>query len=354
MSKKANPTAIGSFILGAIALVVVAILLFGKGEWFQPKFRLVMFFTGSVTGLDRGAPVKLRGVPIGKVVSIRASHDPRVAGKEALLIPVVVEIEEGRVTDASTGQPDVSATSKDFTREVQALIDDGLRARLELESLVTGKLYIELDFFPDTPVNLMNLELHHAVMELPTIPSAKEEITAMLEALKGLAKKLAQLDVETINQKTVSVLSGLDEIVNGPEVRQTLTSLSNLVKNMDNRFDTLHTELIAALENAQAALQDARGTLSRTNVLIGDARGLVRSTDNNITAVANSAIDALDQVKAAFRTLQRAIDERSPIRHELTKTMTELSAAARSARALVDYLERHPEALLQGKKSGAR
>ena len=354
MSKKANPTAIGSFILGAIALVVVGILLFGKGEWFQPKFRLVMFFTGSVAGLDRGAPVKLRGVTIGKVVSVRASHDPRVAGKEALLIPVHVEIEEGRVTDASTGEPDVSATSKEFTREVQALIDDGLRAKLELESLVTGKLYVEFDFYPNTPINLVGLELEHAVMEIPTIPSTKEEITAMLEALRSIAAQLSQVDVRTINDNTVSFLTGLDEIVNGPELRETLTALQGLTNRMNEKFDTLHTELIAALENAQAALQDARGTLSRTNVLIGDARGLVRSTDNNITAVANSAIDALDQVKAAFRTLQRATDERSPIRHELTKTMTELSAAARSARALVDYLERHPEALLQGKQTGAR
>ena len=347
MSKKANPTAIGSFIIGAIALVVVGILLFGRGEWFQQRFRLVMFFTGSVTGLERGAAVKLRGVPIGKVVSIRASHDPRVAGKQALLIPVYVEIEEGRVTDASTGEPDVSATSEDFTREVQALIDDGLRARLELESLVTGQLYVELDFFPDTPVNLVNLELHRAVMELPTIPSTKEQITAMIDALRGIAANLANLDVKTINQKTVSVLSGLDEIVNGPERKETLTALNHLVKKMDDRFDTLHMELIGALAGARA-------TLGKTDVLIGDARGLVRRTDGHVAEVAQSAVDALEQARSTLRTIQTAVDERSPIRRELTRMMTELSAAARSGRLLVNYLERHPEALLQGKKPGAQ
>jgi len=340
MSKKANPTAIGSFILGAIALVVVGILIFGKGEYFKTKYRLVMFFSGSVTGLDTGAPVKLRGVTIGKVVAVRAMHDPRATGKQALLIPVIVEIEEGRVHDASTGQPDVSADEEAFRRDVQALIDEGLRARLELESLVTGKLYIEIDFHPDTPVDLVKIDVEKTFMELPTIPSAKEELASMLESLRGIAAKLGELDVQTISQKTVSLLSGLDEIVHAPEIPETLTALHDLVKKMDDRFDTLYTELTAALGNA--------------NVLIGNTRGLVRRTDTHVADVAKSAVEALDQTRATLRTLQTAVDERSPIRHELTKMMTELSAAARSARLLVNYLERHPEALLQGKQPGAR
>lgn len=347
MSRKANPTAIGSFILGAIALVVVGILIFGKGEYFKTKYRLVMFFTGSVTGLDPGAPVKLRGVTIGKVVAVRAMHDPRATGKDALLIPVYIEIEQGRVRDASTGQPDAVVDDDQLRRELQVLIDEGLRARLELEILVTGKLYIEIDFHPDTPVGLVKIDVKKVVMELPTIPSAKQELVSMLESLRDIAAKLAELDVQTISQKTVSLLGGLDEIVHAPEIPETLTALHGLVKKMDARFDALYAELTDTLGDARAALRNA-------NVLVGDTRGLVRRTDAHVADVAKSAVKALDQTRATLRTLQTAVDERSPIRHELTKMMTELAAAARSARLLANYLERHPEALLRGKHSGAR
>ena len=165
MSKQANKKAIGAFVLVALALAVAAIVVFGSGKFFVKRYQFVAFFQGSVKGLRVGAPVVFRGVKIGEVTKMMIYAD---RAKGTFEIPVILEIEEDNVRSIG---PEV----KDQKQYTQALIKSGIRAQLQMQSLVTGQLMINLDFYPDTPVRLVGtqkIDIARGVTEIPTIQTA--------------------------------------------------------------------------------------------------------------------------------------------------------------------------------------
>ncbi len=105
MSRRASPVAIGSFVVGAVVLLVVGVMAFGSGILFRDTTTYVMFFGGDVSGLRVGAPITLRGVPLGKVTAIRASLERRFNRVESR-IAVYAELGEGSIDiDVETQQP---------------------------------------------------------------------------------------------------------------------------------------------------------------------------------------------------------------------------------------------------------
>ena len=132
MSKPANKTMIGLFVLGAIALVVVAIVTLGSGKLFKRTTTAVCYFEGSVGGLNEGSPVVFRGVKIGTVKDIAFRFDPK---KVHVTIPVFIELEQRRK----------GVTKEEIVDTYKQLIDRGLKAQLEMQSIVTGQLQVALD-----------------------------------------------------------------------------------------------------------------------------------------------------------------------------------------------------------------
>ena len=141
MAKPVSKTLIGAFVLGAIALTFSGIVFLGSGALFRDIQEVVMFFDGSVGGLQVGAPVTFRGVAIGEVSKIQIVYE---AAKQEFRIPVAAELYPDRI------QRMAATPSK---TSLQGLIDRGLRAQLQMQSLITGQLSIQLDFYPDTPSN---------------------------------------------------------------------------------------------------------------------------------------------------------------------------------------------------------
>lgn len=162
MSKKANKTLIGAFVVGAVVLLILSLIVFGSGKLFRRTNKYVLFFDDSVKGLAIGAPVNFRGVKLGVVKDINLVYDPST---RFAFIPVIIETEQSRIK----GLP--------LQREhgnVQFLINNGLRAQLDTVSFLTGQLAISLDFFPDKPARLRGLMKEYT--ELPTIPSPLGEL----------------------------------------------------------------------------------------------------------------------------------------------------------------------------------
>src|SRR6516165_6379361 len=141
MNKKISPTMIGAFVVGALALIVIAILVFGSGRLFRQTREFVLYFDNSVNGLHAGAPVKIKGVEVGSVKDIRLQLE---RGKEAK-IPVIIEIDLEKFI--SRGAIIAAQTAMDREALQKAIVDRGLRGQLEMESLVTGLLFVSLDFF---------------------------------------------------------------------------------------------------------------------------------------------------------------------------------------------------------------
>src|SRR5207249_5081533 len=144
MGKKASPAIIGAFVLGAIALGVFGVLMFGSGRFFRNTARFVVFFPGTVDGLSVGAPVKVKGVEVGSVTDIRL----RVAGAgtvnpkemaEGIRIPVFIEVDNDKLSN-------LGANSRNLNnpQTVKDLIAGGLRAQLATQSILTGLLFVQL------------------------------------------------------------------------------------------------------------------------------------------------------------------------------------------------------------------
>ena len=187
MSKQANKTLVGIFVVGAVVLVIVSLLVFGSGVFFTKTSKFVMYFGGSVKGLNVGAPVMFRGVRIGHVTDIMLRFDPRDL---SILIPVYIEINPGRLTVPEGARLLVKKAKKDDFME--DLVVKGLKAQLQMQSFVTGQLMINMDFYPDKPIKLVGVEKRY--LEIPTTPSGFEELSLTLEdTVKQVNKTLASV-----------------------------------------------------------------------------------------------------------------------------------------------------------------
>jgi paraquat-inducible protein B len=309
MSRRANPTVIGAFVVGAVVLVVISVLLLARGNPFAAQPTYAMFFQGSVYGLQVGAPVIFRGVRVGTVTGIRLDIGPG----ENLEIPVTVETNPRNIR--FIGPEEGQSVS------IQKLIQRGLRAQLSLQSLLTGQLYVDLDFHPGKPAVFR--AGRPGVHEIPTIESPREVLAQRLENFP--VDKLAAA-VENMNKLLVSLQ---DQV--GP-----------LSKEAQGTFADARDTLGSArrmLESANGAAIAARGAMGNIEHITGRDSELLRN--------ANSA---LQQLAEAARSARDLTSSRSAVIYNLNDTLTEIRRAARSLRTLADTMERHPESVIWGRK----
>ena len=123
-------------------VLATGIIVFGSGRFFQKRVTCVMYFSGSIAGLSIGSPVEFRGVKVGEVTKIAAVLDPKTV---SITIPVYVEIDPKSLI--VLGDEDASKLFSS-NRAYDPLMEKGLKAQLDIESFVTGKLFINMDFFP--------------------------------------------------------------------------------------------------------------------------------------------------------------------------------------------------------------
>lgn len=317
MSKQVSKTLIGVFVVGALTLVVIGILLFGTGQFFSESKTYVLFFRGSVKGLNVGAPVSFRGVKIGQVTRINARIDPR---DYALSIAVYIKTNPGWLTPVAEEKTlDKIISSFERGKILQDLVvKKGLRAQLQLQSLVTGLLEIEFDFYPDAPLTLLGTEPN--VPELPTIPSDMEKLQL---TLSKFISKFDELPIDEFVKRLTDIAAGIDRLVNSPQTEEnvrslnaTLKGLQSLVHNLNNQVNPMSANIQESFKAAKAALEQAQKTLAAVEGVAGDA---------------------------------------SSLRYQMGEALEQISDAARSLRVTAEYLDQHPEALIRGKnESGGK
>ena len=205
---------IGGFVVIAVVILAASLVVFGSGRFFKKTSDYVLFFDGSIKGLNVGAPVLFQGVQIGSVKSITLRIVPEKVRTE---IPVIIEIEPDRFEVAGTEGHKIITTSTERRENAQKLIDMGLRAVLTSQSFITGQLMIELDFYPNTPANLKNIDKDYP--EIPTIPSATER----------LAQTLQKLDLEGMQKHLEDTLAGIDRFVNNPDLKASIGELKGVL-----------------------------------------------------------------------------------------------------------------------------
>jgi paraquat-inducible protein B len=340
MAKQINKTVIGGFVISAIAMLIIGVIILGGGEMFKKKVKYIMFFEQSVKGLSVGAPVMFRGVEIGSVSNVVIDYDQ---DKLKVNIPVIVEFDPSLVKMKGKAP----RNKQELDQRMTQLIERGFRAQLVLKSMVTGQLMIETDFYSDTPARLTGVKSKYP--EIPTIPSSMEQ----------LSQKLKDMPIDKIAEKLFDLLDNIEKVTGDSAVQEIIRNLDDASKNLERLVFNANKMITDSDVQIKKVLDSLAVTSSDAQKILGDARTLVKNVDGQIQPVSDkvqnamvSTKGAMDQAKTTLAAIDNFVGEDSDTRHKLNRALDQISAAAQSMDSLMDYLERHPEALLKGKSGG--
>lgn len=317
MSNKPNTVAIGAFIIGAALIVISALIFIGGSGWGGDKSKIVMVFDGSVKGLSVGAPVALRGVQIGQVTDIHLIFDT-----DTIDVTMMVEAE------IDGGNFETRGSAEGYLGD--EMISRGLRAQLNSQSLLTGLLYIQLDFHPSSELNLADIDSDYS--QIPTIPTDLQRITRELESL----------DFAGIAKNVESIARNLNSFVATSEFQQLPSDLHNTLAAFDSLTKQLNNTLKVSGPKLETLLEESAVTVNTLG-----------SEVPKISTAAIRTLKVLDTAMAAFEQTMVEIDslvsDDSATTYALNKALREIYLAAKELQLLAKTLEEHPEALLRGK-----
>ncbi len=329
MNSKTNPLIIGSFIIGALLLLICSIFIFSSDSWLRKNHKFIVIFTESINGLNIGAPIKLYGVQIGHVTEISVQRDIQL---NKTLIPVVFEVDQQKLANY------IDTQKQNWTlTEVDKLIESGLRMQLQLGSLVTGQLFIEALFLPETPIKLYSLEKNYK--EIPSIPSNSDEIQ---QALKTVLEGTKSINVVELLSNLDKTLANIKQITGSTQTKSTLTALNGSMRHLENILSTLNHDIAPLSHNLNKTIQHADKLLitldNHVKPILEDSHQIVSTGKNTLQAI-NSTLNEV----------QSLVDNNSPLNQGLQSALKQITRAARSAKNMMNFLGRHPEALLFGK-----
>jgi len=342
MRHKASPALIGGFIVGGLAVLSLAIVTVAGKQLFVNKEHAVMHFSGSVYGLQVGAPVVFRGVRVGSVTSIEVVYD---RATDRFSIPVVAEL-DGNAVRGMGGRRAQSGLV------LPALVQRGLNAKLSMQSFLTGLLYVDLD-----------LDLRPKARSSLDAPAGDlVEIPTTATAIQALKSQLDGMDFGRLVQDLSAIAASARAMVAGPELQQALRDLARITASMkqlserlDRRVDPLADDLQRTLASTRSAVQ-ALGTAAQS--VDSNARRLGAAGDNAAALLApDSALvqqlqRAADAVAQSAVALRQATAADAPLVRGGEQALQDLSRAARALRELAETLEQQPEALLRGRGAG--
>src|SRR5690606_9963229 len=316
--KKNRSLAIGAFIAGAILLVFIALLFCSGGRFFADKKRVVMYFEGSVQGLQVGAPVKLKGVVLGEIIDISINFE---RDNKAVFTAVTADLVMKRIN--SNG----ASVEEDFLKDA---INAGLRAQLNFQSFLTGLLYVELDFYPDSELRLYAVQDEY--QEIPTIATSFEEISRTFQVLdlKCLVHNVNNL----IEQVSIMVADG--------QVAETLSSFNRLATSLEKTSGNADREIELLIAKLDENLTDLNTLIQQLNTQTPAMMESMRSSLEEL----NRSMQSFEQAAA---NIEHAFSEDAPLLYQLTRTLEDMSRSSRAFRSLSETLEQQPEALLRGR-----
>jgi len=340
MSKQANPTLIGAFVLGAIALAIITTLLLAGGSWFGKRQQHVLYFEGAAQGLQVGAPVVFLGVKVGTVKQIQLGLDEK---NHRFLVPVIIEIEPQVVYTRGVEPVDLRDRAT-----VRQLVERGLRGRLRMQSLLTGQLYVDLDFHPDKPAHYAALDPE--LSEIPTIRTAVEELTSKLE---GFAMDKFLADVAAISTAINTLMSDPATQDLPKRLNATLRQLELLAAHLDARskpiFEKADQDLIEmrkALEGAQVAMAKVETAAGKVETAADNVAGLASPDSKMVSNMARAS----DELAKAAASLSSLTAQESPTVQNMNDALKATSRAADALRKLAETLEEQPDAIYRGKR----
>jgi paraquat-inducible protein B len=314
--------AVGLFVLCGAALAVFTVVSFGAIDPFRHDTSAEVVFDGPVSGLAVGAPVTLRGVPVGHVTSIRIDYDPRT---HRAYIPVRIKLEDGTV--------DISGDAPRARPSIAAWVGEGLRARLVPVSLISSQTEIDLDFDSSDPPRL-----HPDIAELPEVPAA--------EARGGpLAEQLAELPLEQLAANANLALQSMQRLANSlkgslPPLLHSATRSSNVA---GQAFDAARVSLIQLQHRTDT-------TLSGIDRLTATGQRQLAGRGADLHTLLVSSNEAVLEARSTLGNVESLTAAQSPARMNLDETLRDLSDASASLRGFAADIQQNPRLLVAGRR----
>jgi len=332
MQTKVSPTIVGFFVLGAMLLGMIGLFSFGSLNFLSKPQRFMVYFDETVSGLDGGSPVKLRGVRVGRVSQVSLIYDE--ATKQSV-VAVLCELSRDVLSDPSGEIIDVSDRA-----EIENLIQSGLRAQLGIIGLATGLLYVELDFkdplaYPVPHRNLVSVD--YAIV--PAVPSTISEFQT---SFGQILSNIKDIDFASIANQLNGLLADTRTQINAVDV----TALSHEWTHTAKSFQALaeSPEITATFTNLNGAITQLRGTLQTVEGAVGPTTEELASTLQQVRESLNAFNDM-----AAQST--QFISAQSGLGAEAIAALRQLGEASQAIARLADFLERNPNALLSGRRA---
>ena len=335
MSRRANPVTVGIFMIGAVLLLIVGLVVFGSSGLFDDRATFVSYFEESANGLEVGADVKFKGVPVGRVKDLAIRVD---MGDKSFQVPVTYEIdlsqvktEGGRVVDLS--DPDV----------LRQKIGEGLRAQLKLESIVTGLLYVELTFDdelapPVTPPRNA---------DYPIIPATSSFLASMTDQASELFADVQEIDVGQLNENIMLLLLRANQKLDAIDA----ASINRSLLETSQAFGDLarSPEIRQAMQQFPVMAERFNATMDEMNLLIGRFGVVVDSLRPQLATANEELVLTLQATRAAVTETQGMFSSDYGVGYQMEEALASMSEMADALELLLVQLEQNPGMLIRGR-----
>jgi paraquat-inducible protein B len=324
MSLRANPTTIGLFLIGATVLAVAGTATLASTTFFEKRSTFISFFQESVNGLERGAPVKFQGVPVGSVTELLIQIDER---DKTFQVPVQYEIDLTRLTTQMGAFVNLAQASV-----LRQQVADGLRAQLQMESIVTGQLYIELTYRTDAaPPEFESRPT--AWPEIPTTPSllaalgtgAGSLVADMMKILLQVNQMLEEVNMPEINSAVVASAQAVERLVDSPEIR-------------------------AALQQVPGMTSQVNRTMAEVELVAQRAGAAIEPMQSQVDSATREMVATLQSLRRTLEDTHGLLSTDTGLGFGLQQALASLRDAATALTLLATSLEQNPDMLLRGKK----
>ena len=333
MKTKLSGMMVGLFVLGALVVGAGALIWLGSVKFFSKPRRFAVCFDESVTGLDPGAQVKLRGVRAGRVHSIRVASQLDTLQS---VVVVICELEADVFEDSEGNRVDI--TDPPTTK---ALVDRGLRASVQYAG-ITGLRFVDLDLlhpqhYPARFPPRWALER----IEYPVVPALKSTYAEFTETLSDLLSQLKRADLGGIVGGLKTVLESLNQKIGEADLKDLLARMAGAAGAIE--------ELMGAITK-EGTVKEIKKLVAETTVLAGKVGEQIGPAGKEATETLKEARKAFQSANRILAGLGETIGGRGGLGDEATRALNQIAAAAASIQRLADYLERNPNAILTGKK----
>ncbi len=322
MSQAVNKKLIGIFVAGALAILLAAAISFGAFSFRKKTVFCVIYTTDSVNGLSVNSDVKFKGVKIGSVKEIRIpSEDP--ADETKFMTPVILEIDEKNVEKMFT------AGTEKFSRNVGKIeIEKGLRARIQTANLFVGTLYVEIDFFPETPCIFRGND--DEIFEIPVIQSSG---TQMFNAVSAILNGLAEVDYKKLGEQLSATAAKIDEILSEVEFKK-------IGENVTSATNSLSKIL------ADPELEKAVGNAAKISENLVSISEKIDGSAEPLSSEIQKTLGEFNETLVVFRALLNP--QNGVLNRDLFETLDQMNSASRAIRELAEFLKNNPNAVLSG------